>query len=72
MYILNQHLAPSSSSQPKIPDNRNTPLDRHPATLATQTKGGARLSQLGLHVRNWALDGREPAREKAVTSLLIY
>jgi hypothetical protein len=64
---MNQYLAPSSSSQPKLPDHRNIPPDRHLATLAAQTKGGVRLSLLGLHVRSWALDRREPAREKAVT-----
>jgi hypothetical protein len=55
-YILNQHQAPSSSSQPKLPDRRNIPPGYHLAILATQTKGGARLSLLGLHIRNWALD----------------
>jgi hypothetical protein len=55
-YILNQHQAPSSSSQPKLPDHRNIPPDRHLATLATQTKGGVRLSLPGLHVRNRVLD----------------
>jgi hypothetical protein len=49
---LNQHQAPSSSSQPKLPDHRNIPLDRCLATLATQTKGGVRLSLPGLHVCN--------------------
>jgi hypothetical protein len=53
---LNQGQAPSSSSQPKLLDYRNIPLDRHLATLATQTKGGVRLSLPGLHVCNWALD----------------
>jgi hypothetical protein len=53
---LNQHQAPSFSSQPKPPDHRNIPPDRHLATLATQTKGGVRLSLPGLHARNRVLD----------------
>jgi len=53
---LNQHQAPSSFSQPKLPDHRNIAPDHHLATLATQTKGNVRLSLSGLHVRNWALD----------------
>jgi hypothetical protein len=49
---LNQHQAPSSFSQPKLPDHRNIPPDHHLATLATQTKADVRLSLLGLQVRN--------------------
>ena len=54
-WLIDGHQAPPSSSQPKLPDHQNIPLDRHLSSLATQTKGGARLSLLGLHVRNQGL-----------------
>lgn len=64
---LNRRRAPSTSSQPRLPDPRTMSPDRHLANLVTRTKGDVRLSLPGLRVRNWALDRREPACSEAIS-----